>query len=93
VAAGALVTVGFLWFAPRPQPAAGTLLVVTSGRSAGTVAATRLMIHGGGGWIAVGNVSGSVPAAPVEQDALQAQVGPGLYDAIRFGDAMNPYAF
>jgi cytochrome oxidase Cu insertion factor (SCO1/SenC/PrrC family) len=79
------VAVGFLWFSPRPQPATGTLLVVAAGRSSDVLPATTVSIHGAGGWATVGRASGSLPAAPAEQQLLEAQVIAGAYDGVRLG--------
>lgn len=41
---------------------------------------------GDGQWTAVGNVSGSVPAAPQERELLTVAIPTGTYNAIRLGD-------
>src|SRR5260370_859827 len=64
----ALLAVLFALISPRLQPPPGTLLVVVSGRSAGSLPPSTLMVHGGGQWVAIGNVSSAVPAAPAERD-------------------------
>ena len=70
---------------PRLQPATGTLLVAVSGRSAGSFQTSALMIHGGGQWVALGDVSGAVPAAPQERDLKAFSVRVGSYDGVRLG--------
>jgi cytochrome oxidase Cu insertion factor (SCO1/SenC/PrrC family) len=70
---------------PRLQPATGTLVVAVSGREAGTLTRSALMIHGGGGWVGLGDVSGAVPAAPQERDVVDLSVAAGDYDGVRLG--------
>jgi cytochrome oxidase Cu insertion factor (SCO1/SenC/PrrC family) len=72
---------------PRLQtPAAtGTLLVAVSGRVEGSLPRVPLMIHGGGEWVALGDVSGSAPAAPAERDVTTASLPAGAYDSVRLG--------
>lgn len=70
---------------PRLQPATGTLLVVGAGRTAGSIAPMTLQLHGKGGWTALGQVSGSVPAAPGQRELLALPVAVGSYDGIRVG--------
>jgi len=84
---GALVAVGLIWFTPRlqPEPTAGTLLVIASGSQADVLPAAELMIHQQGQWISVGRVSGAIPAAPGEQQLLEASVAAGNYDGVRLG--------
>lgn len=79
--------------APQIRPATGTLLVAASGRSAGTLARSTLMLHGGGGWIAVGDVAGSFPAAPLEQDLLAVPVQAGDFDGVRVGGDVQAVHF
>ncbi len=81
----ALVAIAFTLVAPRLKPVTGTLLVAESGRSAGALAASNLMIHGAGGWVSVGEVSGSYPAAPQEKDVLAVAVAAGDFDGVRLG--------
>ena len=71
--------------APRLQPATGTLVVAVSGRAAGTLAPTPLMLHGARGWSALGSVSGEFPAAPAERDVAHVMLRAGAYDGIRLG--------
>ena len=70
---------------PRLQTPTGTLLVAVSGRSAGSFQAMPLMMHGGGQWIALGDVSGAVPAAPLERDLKAISLRVGVYDGVRLG--------
>ena len=73
---------------PHLRPPTGTLLVLGSGRSAGSLAATTISLHAtGGGWSAVGTVSGNVPAAPEQRELLALQVAVGSYDGVRVGGA------
>ncbi|MEO8744826.1 MAG: redoxin domain-containing protein [Candidatus Dormiibacterota bacterium] len=82
----AVLAMGSVLIAPRfQQPSTGTLVVAVSGKTAGTVAQSALTIHGSGGWVALGKVSGSVPAAPDEREVLDLSVTTGVYDAIRLG--------
>ena len=74
---------------PRIQPPTGTLLVAVSGRSAGSFQASPLMIHGGGQWVALGDVSGAVPAAPQERDLKVVSVRVGTYDGVRLGSDLQ----
>jgi cytochrome oxidase Cu insertion factor (SCO1/SenC/PrrC family) len=70
---------------PRLQQPTGTLLVAVSGRTAGSLPVSPLMIHGGGQWVAIGDVSGDVPAAPSERDLKVVSLRVGTYDGIRIG--------
>jgi cytochrome oxidase Cu insertion factor (SCO1/SenC/PrrC family) len=71
---------------PRLQPATGTLLVIGAGRSADSIPATTIELHGGGGWTALGSVSGEIPAAPGQRELLALPVATGNYDGLRLGD-------
>jgi cytochrome oxidase Cu insertion factor (SCO1/SenC/PrrC family) len=82
VAAVALV---FVLVAPRSQPATGTLVVAIAGRTDGSLPRSPLMIHGGGQWVALGDVSGPVPAAPAERDVAAVSLPSGAYDSVRLG--------
>ena len=75
-----------LFTLPRLQPATGTLLVIGAGRTAGSIAPTSLQLHGKAGWIALGEVSGAVPAAPQQRELLALPVAVGSYDGVRVGD-------
>ncbi|TMB98698.1 MAG: hypothetical protein E6J40_05740, partial [Chloroflexi bacterium] len=81
----ALVIVGLTVALPRLQPPTGTVLVIGSARSATTIAATTVSIHGSAGWSALGSVSGSVPAAPEQRELLAVPVAEGNYDGVRVG--------
>jgi cytochrome oxidase Cu insertion factor (SCO1/SenC/PrrC family) len=82
----ALVAGILVWAVPRIQHPTGTLLVVAAGRTANSLPATTLMLRTSDGqWTAIGNVSGSVPAAPQEQELLTVPVPTGTYKAIRLG--------
>ena len=70
---------------PRLQPSTGTLLVAVSGRSAGSFQLSPLMIHGSGQWVALGDLSGEVPAAPEERDLKAVAIRAGTYDGVRLG--------
>jgi cytochrome oxidase Cu insertion factor (SCO1/SenC/PrrC family) len=78
---------------PRLQPSTGTLLVAVSGRTAGSFPVSPLMIHGGGQWVALGDVSGGVPAAPEERDLKAVSVRAGTYDAVRLGTDLQSVSF
>lgn len=88
----ALVAVIALLVVPRLQPATGTLLVAVSGRAAGTLPQSPLMIHGSRGWIPLGTISGAVPAAPQERDVKQVSVSVGSYDGVRLGGDLQDVA-
>ncbi|HKW59207.1 MAG TPA: SCO family protein, partial [Candidatus Dormibacteraeota bacterium] len=67
------------------QPTTGTLVVVASGRSATSIPATSLSLQRiDGTWVAVGNVSGAVPAAPSQSELLVLAFPVGRYEHIRF---------
>jgi len=78
---------------PRLQQPTGTLLVAVSGRTAGSFPVSPLMIHGGGQWVALGDVSGAVPAAPQERDLKALSVKAGTYDAVRLGTDLQSVSF
>jgi len=77
---------------PRLQPATGTLLVLASGRSGGSIATTSVSLHGSSGWSALGSVSGAVPAAPEQRELLALPVAVGTYNAVRLGNDEQPVA-
>ena len=82
----ALVAGTLIWVVPRIQPPTGTLVVVGAGRAAGSLPATTLMLRTSDRqWTTVGNVSGSVPAAPQEQELLTVAIPAGAYNAVRLG--------
>ena len=91
-ALAALLIVGLLLTLPRLQPATGTLLVLASGRSAGSIATTTVSLHGSDGWSALGSVSGAVPAAPEQRELLALPVAVGTYNGVRLGTGEQPVA-
>ena len=80
------VALVLLLLVPRFQPATGTLVVVVSGKTTGSLIASALMVHKDGQWVALGDVSGAVPAAPAEREVATLAVPVGKYDGIRVGD-------
>jgi cytochrome oxidase Cu insertion factor (SCO1/SenC/PrrC family) len=70
---------------PRLQPTTGTLLVIGSGKTAGSIAPVTIELHSSAGWTALGQVSGAVPAAPDQRELLALPVAVGSYDALRVG--------
>jgi cytochrome oxidase Cu insertion factor (SCO1/SenC/PrrC family) len=85
-ALAALLLVGLLLTLPRLQPATGTLLVLASSRSAGSIPTTTVSLHGQAGWSALGTVSGPVPAAPEQREVLALPVAVGSYNGVRLGN-------
>ncbi|HEV3274842.1 MAG TPA: hypothetical protein VG299_08255, partial [Candidatus Dormibacteraeota bacterium] len=81
----ALIAVVFVLVAPRAQPEMGTLVVAVAGKTDGTLPRSPLMVHGGGRWVALGDVSGPAPAAPAERDLAAVSLPSGAYDSIRLG--------
>ena len=75
----AVVVVGL----PRLQPSTGTLLVLVAGRTSGNLPSSSVQIQGAGGWTALGDVSGEVPAAPNLREALNQRVPSGTYNGVR----------
>ncbi len=51
------------------------------------------MVHGGGQWVALGNVSGAVPAAPAERDLTVVSLPAGAYDGVRVGADLQNVSF
>jgi cytochrome oxidase Cu insertion factor (SCO1/SenC/PrrC family) len=51
------------------------------------------MVHGGGQWVALGNVSGAVPAAPAERDLTVVSLPAGAYDGVRVGNDLQNISF
>lgn len=81
----AVLAVALLWALPHLRTETGTLVVVVAGRSASSVSSAPLMLgQGSGSWTSLGNVTGSVPAAPDQSQLLEAAVAVGTYDLIRF---------
>jgi cytochrome oxidase Cu insertion factor (SCO1/SenC/PrrC family) len=73
------------------QPATGTLVVITAGRSATALPTSTLMLRRGGeSWTAVGTVSGDVPAAPAQRQLLEVALPAGTYDAVRVASDVQP---
>src|SRR4029077_6960453 len=60
--------------------------VVASARSAESLPATSVSLHGSARWTAIGSVSGSVPAAPEQRELFALPVAVGTYDGVRLGD-------
>jgi cytochrome oxidase Cu insertion factor (SCO1/SenC/PrrC family) len=81
----ALVALVVVLVAPRAQPATGTLVVAVAGRTDGSLPRSPLMIHGGGQWVSLGDVSGAAPAAPAERDLTAVSLRAGIYDGVRLG--------
>jgi cytochrome oxidase Cu insertion factor (SCO1/SenC/PrrC family) len=93
VAAGvAMAALVLLLLAPRLKSPTGTLLVVVTGRAAASLPHSALTIHGSGQWVALGDVSGAVPAAPAEHELLAASVPAGTYDGVQLGDNLQSVA-
>ena len=89
----ALLALVLVLVAPRLQPSTGTLLVAVSSRTAGSLPESALMVHRGGQWVPLGNVSGDVPAAPAERDLLVVSLAVGAYDGVRLGEDMQNVSF
>lgn len=87
------MAVALVLLIPRLQPTTGTLLVAVSGRTAGTLPQTGLMVHTPGLWVPLGNVSGVVPAAPAERDLMVVPLAVGTYDGVRLGDDLQNVSF
>src|SRR2546428_2476480 len=88
----ALLIVALLITLPHLQPPTGTVLVLGSARSADSIAATTVSLHGRAGWSALGTVSGSIPAAPEQRELLAVPVAGGDYDGGRGGPHPQPPA-
>jgi len=52
-----------------------------------------MMVHGSGEWVPLGNVSGSVPAAPAERDLMAVSLAVGAYDGVRLGSDLQNVSF
>jgi cytochrome oxidase Cu insertion factor (SCO1/SenC/PrrC family) len=85
----AVVALVLLLLVPRFQPATGTLVVVVSGKTTGSLPKSALMVHKQAQWVALGDVSGDVPAAPAEREVATLAVPAGKYDGIRVGGALQ----
>lgn len=72
----------------------GTLLVAISSKSGDRMPESQIQLHSARtGWSAVAHFGGgAVPAAPRTLTAVEAEVAPGGYDAIRFGARDLPAA-
>jgi cytochrome oxidase Cu insertion factor (SCO1/SenC/PrrC family) len=88
-----VVALAVLMVVPRLKPATGTLLIIVAGRTAVSLPHSPLKIHGSGQWVALGDISGAVPAAPAEHELLAASVGVGGYDGVWVGDRLQNVAF
>jgi cytochrome oxidase Cu insertion factor (SCO1/SenC/PrrC family) len=88
----AVLLVGLLLALPRLQPQTGTLLVLGSARSAGSISSSTVSLHGRAGWSALGAVSGAVPAAPEQRELLALPVAVGDYNGVRLGADEQPVA-
>lgn len=86
----AVVTIALLVIPQVLKPKTGTFLVVVAGRTADTLPTTQLQIHGSSGWLVLGSVAGSVPAAPQQRQVLVAPLAVGNYDGIRLGTDEAP---
>ncbi|HYR50175.1 MAG TPA: hypothetical protein VES90_08325, partial [Candidatus Eisenbacteria bacterium] len=88
----AVLALGLMLLVPRLQPPTGTLVVVVSGRTAGSLQQSALMIHKNGQWVALGDLSGAVPAAPAEREVAALSIPTGKYDGVRLGGALQDVA-
>jgi cytochrome oxidase Cu insertion factor (SCO1/SenC/PrrC family) len=73
----------------RPAPK-GTVVVIVAGREATTLAPGTLFLYQNGSWSAVGQLSGSVPAAPNEREVISVAVTAGAYGGVRIGPDEQP---
>lgn len=89
VAVAVVFAVGVTQIVPRLQAPTGTVVIVGSGRTAGTVASTPVRLHTASGWSAIGNVAGDYPAAPGQRELLAATVVAGSYDGVSLGPASS----
>src|SRR2546428_13576123 len=90
----ALLIVALLITLPHLQPPTGTVLVLGSARSADSIAATTVSLHGRAGWSALGTVSGSIPAAPEQRELLAVPGAVGRYERGKGGaDPPAPAGF
>jgi cytochrome oxidase Cu insertion factor (SCO1/SenC/PrrC family) len=85
----AVLALVLMLLVPRLQPPTGTLVVVVSGRTAGSLPPSALMVHKNGQWVALGDVSGAVPAAPAEREVAALSIPAGKYDGVRLGGALQ----
>src|SRR5438067_2740340 len=72
---------------PRP----GTLLLMASAAAPDRLQASRLQVHGAGGWVSLrGSFEVEVPNAPQTVTLRDQQLAPGAYDRLRIGDLELP---
>ena len=86
----ALLAIALLVAVPRLQPHQGTVVLVVAGPSATTIQPATLFLFRNGGWTAVGQVSGAVPAAPDEREVMTFTVPTGTYGGVRIGPEEQP---
>lgn len=80
-----MVAIFGLWLLPRLQPSTGTLLIAGAGRSATSLTPTSVLLERTDGtWVAIGEVSGAVPAAPSQRELLVLAFPVGRYEHVRF---------
>jgi len=85
----AVLALALLLLVPRLQAPTGTLVVVVAGRTANSLPQSALMVHTNGQWVALGDVSGPVPAAPAEHEVAVLSIPAGKYDGVRLGGALQ----
>jgi cytochrome oxidase Cu insertion factor (SCO1/SenC/PrrC family) len=85
----AILSLALLLLVPRLQAPTGTLVVVVAGRTANSLPQSALMVHTNGQWVALGDVSGPVPAAPAEHEVAVLSIPAGKYDGVRLGGALQ----
>lgn len=85
VAVAVVFAVAVTQVLPRLQPATGTVVIVGSGRTAGTVASLPVRLHSASGWLSLGNAAGDYPAAPGQRELLAVTVVAGAYDGVSLG--------
>ena len=81
----AVVAIALLVVPQVLKPQTGTFLVVVAGRTVDALPNTQLQVHGSAGWVVLGQVAGSVPAAPQPRQVLETPLAVGMYDRIRLG--------
>jgi len=85
--AAVAVLVGVQALRPAPK---GTVVVIVAGREATTLAPATLFIYRDGGWSALGQLAGPVPAAPGEREVLSVSISAGAYGGVRVGPDEQP---
>ncbi|MDQ6692341.1 MAG: redoxin domain-containing protein [Candidatus Dormibacteraeota bacterium] len=82
---GLSLLAAFVGLHSRAGSGGGTLLVALSSRSGDSLHETQIQIHSArGGWSSLAHFGGgAIPSAPNIVTAVQADVSPGAYDAIR----------